>query len=126
MTHAARILPICLIALSCVGCNEGAEQRKPTPEPAQQSVLSDEQRALRSAREAITTHALTTLSLDCVKLGIDSTSADGYELTAYEIHDAKCGGDPQTAPRLFSMRIERDGKIWTDAQSDAGELEPLP
>jgi len=44
-----------------------------------------------------------------------------------EKHDATCGGDPATAPRLFSVEVNvATGSVSSDATSLVGEMEPLP
>jgi hypothetical protein len=49
-----------------------------------------------------------------------------YLVEVRELHNAKCGGDPSTSPRLFNLRITIGGQdVWTDANSPAGEFHKL-
>ena len=46
----------------------------------------------------------------------------GHRVDVREKHDAQCGGDPATAPRLFSYEIDRrSGKMKTDAAAPDSE-----
>ena len=108
-----------------------APQEKPAaaapaqaPAPAQDSAEAD---AVARARTAIKKHQLTRLTSDCIKLEVDGASEGTYAVQVYEVHDAKCGGDPETEPRLFSVNVKpQTGEVWTDADSEDGELRKLP
>ena len=40
---------------------------------------------------------------------------DNYQINVHEKHDATCGGDPNTAPRLFTLTVAKaDGKVSVD------------
>jgi hypothetical protein len=52
------------------------------------------------------------ISLDCVAYGTEETTATYFEFVLREIHNAKCGGDPETSPAIDRYRVyRRSGKI---------------
>lgn len=78
-------------------------------------------------RQAVISHRLVD-NADCVDYVITRNihpRVDQVELR--EHHDAKCGGDPQTAPRLFNVIVDRKTQeMATDASDPAdGGLEML-
>jgi hypothetical protein len=59
------------------------------------------------------------ISLDCVAYGTEETTATYFEFVLREIHNAKCGGDPETSPAIDRYRVYRQsGKIqqWEAAE----------
>ncbi|MGE5214010.1 MAG: hypothetical protein ACM3NN_10005 [Nitrospirota bacterium] len=59
------------------------------------------------------------ISLDCVEYGTEETTNSYFEFVLREIHNAKCGGDPQTSHVLDRYRVyRRSGKIeqWKAAE----------
>lgn len=52
------------------------------------------------------------LSLDCVDLFLEATTARYFEYAVRERHGGKCGGDPEVAPIVDRFRVpKRGGKI---------------
>lgn len=52
------------------------------------------------------------ISLDCIAYGTEETTKTYFEFVVREIHNAKCGGDPETAPAIDRYRVYRhSGKI---------------
>src|SRR5436190_22187938 len=52
------------------------------------------------------------ISLDCVSYGTEETTNAYFEFVLREIHNAKCGGDPETSHVLDQYRVyRRSGKI---------------
>src|SRR5262245_53611499 len=52
------------------------------------------------------------ISLDCVAYGTEETRKAYFEFVLREIHNAKCGGDPDTNPAIDRYRVyRRSGKI---------------
>jgi|SRR5215470_8727840 len=52
------------------------------------------------------------ISLDCVEYGTEETTNAYFEFVLREIHNAKCGGDPETSPVIDRYRVyRRSGKI---------------
>ena len=64
------------------------------------------------------------ISLDCVSYGTEETTNAYFEFVLREIHNAKCGGDPETSHVLDRYRVYRaSGKIeWLDRV--AGNWQP--
>jgi len=54
------------------------------------------------------------ISLDCVEYGTEETTDSYFEFVLREIHNAKCGGDPEMSHVLDRYRVyrrSRSGKI---------------
>ena len=59
------------------------------------------------------------ISLDCVAYGTEETTKAYFEFVLREIHNAKCGGDPDTSPAIDRYRVyRRSAKIeqWEAAE----------
>lgn len=140
MTGRTRWALVCAGALVCSACSgkEGAPAAAGNDAPRQPAAqvavtdspvsitASEDEAAVARAKDAIAKHQLTAVAPDCLKLEVDASSADNYDVTVYELHDLKCGGDPATQPRLFSMQLAKDGsKVLSDAKSEDGEMTPL-
>lgn len=55
---------------------------------------------------------LTSLDSECVSFYVErGDSNSGYWLELREIHNTKCGGDPDTVPRLASVIVSADKKL---------------
>ena len=57
--------------------------------------------------------------LDCITYGTEETTNGYFEFVLREIHNAKCGGDPETSPAIDRYRVyRRSGKIeqWEAAE----------
>jgi hypothetical protein len=90
---------------------------------------SDENRTVLAVSQAIRRNKLTKLADECISYQFDgSSSNDDFLVDVRENHgNPKCGGDPSTAPRLFTVRVSRrTGEMATDAHSPSGEFHPLP
>ena len=52
------------------------------------------------------------ISLDCIAYGTEETTNAYFEFVLREIHNAKCGGDPEISPAIDRYRVyRRSGKI---------------
>ena len=52
------------------------------------------------------------ISLDCISYGTEETTNAYFEFVLRELHNAKCGGDPETSPAIDRYRVyRRSGKI---------------
>src|SRR6266404_2609322 len=52
------------------------------------------------------------LSLDCIAYGTEEKTNTYFEFVLREIHNTKCGGDPETSPAIDRYRVYRNsGKI---------------
>ena len=59
------------------------------------------------------------ISLDCIAYGTEETTNAYFEFVLREIHNVKCGGDPETSPAIARYRVYRQsGKIqqWETAE----------
>ena len=59
------------------------------------------------------------VSLDCIAYGTEETTNAYFEFVLREVHNAKCGGDPETSPAIDRYRVSRrSGKIqqWEAAE----------
>lgn len=97
------------LAAACVGA------RSPTDKPL------DESAAVALVDDAIVTNRLTTLPLQCLVLSPSSDGPSGYLVTVRELHSKECGGDPNTSPRLFSIKVDGASKVLTLEQIDGTE-----
>jgi hypothetical protein len=50
------------------------------------------------------------ISLDCIAYATEKTTKAYFEFVLREIHDAKCGGDPETSPALDRYRVYRHSR----------------
>src|SRR5215475_7079991 len=52
------------------------------------------------------------ISWDCISYGTEETTNAYFEFVLREIHNAKCGGDPEISPAIDRYRVYRhSGKI---------------
>lgn len=52
------------------------------------------------------------IAWDCISYGTEETTNAYFEFVLREIHNAKCGGDPETSPAIDRYRVDRhSGKI---------------
>jgi len=66
------------------------------------------------------------ISLDCITYGTEETTNAYFGFVLREIHNAKCGGDPEVVPVVDRYRVyRRSGKImrWNPAE-EKSELQP--
>jgi hypothetical protein len=59
------------------------------------------------------------ISWDCISFGTEETTNAYFEFVLREIHNAKCGGSPETSPAIDRYRVyRRFGKIehWEAAE----------
>ena len=57
------------------------------------------------------------ISLDCIAYGTEETTNAYFEFVLREIHNAKCGGDPDTSPAIDRYRVyRRSGKSSSGKQ----------
>lgn len=83
--------------------------------------VHSEEQAIRRVSESVARNQLTSLKPECLMFMAEKTK-QGYTVDVREKHDAQCGGDPATAPRLFSYEIDRrSGKMKTDAAAPDSE-----
>jgi len=52
------------------------------------------------------------ISLDCISYIIEEKTKAYFQFVLREIHNAKCGGDPEVSPAIHRYRVDRhSGKI---------------
>jgi hypothetical protein len=68
------------------------------------------------------------ISWDCILYGTEETTKAYFEFVLREIHNAKCGGDPETSPAIDRYRVYRDsGKItqWEPVEDKWRPYKPV-
>ncbi|SAM67030.1 hypothetical protein CHUV0807_1698 [Cardiobacterium hominis] len=76
--------------------------------------VNSEDAAFTAALAALEKHQLTSLKTECLFFDA-AEEGDNYQINVHEKHDASCGGDPNTAPRLFTLTVAKaDGKVSVD------------
>jgi hypothetical protein len=76
--------------------------------------VTTEDEAIRLATEAIHKYHLTTLKDDCGLIDVNDRHSR-FDIVVRERHTAACDGDPETQPRLFTIRVrKRDGQLTSD------------
>ena len=125
----------------CAGCSKTPPPEPPPPTstdvpkppvapppPAAPSEESAEDKTVLAVSKAIRTYKLSDREDACLAYRFDDAALpDAYVVDVLENHrHAKCGGDPNTAPRLFTVRVAKsDGAMSTDQGSKSGEFRKL-
>jgi hypothetical protein len=99
--------------------------------PATAMAASEEQAkaAFDRAEWIIKQHRLLTLKAQrCAKLVLrDDGNARTAKVGVYEVHDRKCGGDPDVEHRLFDLEIDmKTGAAKWDNNFPDMEMRPVP
>ena len=69
------------------------------------------------------------IAWNCISYGTEETTNAYFEFVLREIHNTKCGGDPETSPAIDRYRVyRRSGKIehWKAAQDKWELYKPSP
>ena len=106
MNHISRLITVAVVAVTLV--SPVIAQASP------RSRLLDEDAALALLKRTLNHDRVYThrISLDCVSYGTEETTNAYFEFVLREIHNAKCGGDPETSHVLDRYRVyRRSGKI---------------
>lgn len=84
-------------------------------------------RFIVKAKNATKEFNLTEISISCLNFKLLDEKFEGQVIVdVREVHNATCGGDPKTHPRLFSIGFdESKNEIWSDAKSLLGQMEKL-
>jgi hypothetical protein len=105
-----KIAPL-LLAMSAAACASAFAEKVTTRDAA-----------INLAVKAIHQYHLTTLKDDCGRLDVRE-EASWLDVDVVEVHDAACGGDPQTQPRLFTVRVRKsDGRMTSDVYDSVSYL----
>ncbi len=88
--------------------------------------LTDLQMVL-DARARILAAGLARDDAECLAFRILPERPDEpSRLDVLEKHNARCGGDPHTAPRLFGVEVDRATGAMRDDAASPGRYVPLP
>ena len=91
---------------------------------AQSEPISNKDQAVAHVSASVARHRLTSLKPECL-LFITTESTNSYTVDVHEKHDAHCGGDPHTAPRLFGYEVDKaSGRMQID-DPVSGETRPI-
>lgn len=87
----------------------------------------DQSDFIAKAKQATIKYELTTRPIECLIYEVlDKKNKGKIVVDVREKHGGKCGGDPSTSPRAFSVAFdESTGKVWSDANSLLGQLEKM-
>ena len=98
-----------------------------TDSQSQQDSQNAKDRTLIAVRKAIRQAHLTDRRDECLAYRFDSNeSEDAYLVEVMENHRrASCGGDPQTQPRLFTIRVDKKTQAMSTDQGSPGRFRPL-
>ncbi|WP_296229355.1 hypothetical protein [Ralstonia sp. UBA689] len=133
-----------LASLALAGCGRSDEAPKPAA-PAQASApaaatastptapaagvpaLSEAEQAKAAdiARAAILKYKLTSLSPECLSFLADQEDATHYSVEVLENHTPACGGDPNTAPRVVTLLIDKNTGALQKDDPATGDYVPL-
>jgi hypothetical protein len=93
-----------------------------------QDSQSPEDRTLIAVSKAIRQAHLTERPDECLAYRFDANaSGDAYLVEVRENHRrAGCGGDPQTQPRLFTVKVDKQTQAMSTDQGLPGRFHPLP
>ena len=59
-------------------------------------------------------------ALDCLAVLPEDDAGDGWSFALHEVHDARCGGDPDISPVRARYRVSAAGEVSVyDAAEDA-------
>ncbi len=99
----------------------------PAKEGTAQDAQSIEDRTLISVSKAIRQAHLTDLRDECLIYRFDPrASKDEYIVEVRENHSrAACGGDPQTEPRLFTVKVDKKTQKMSADEGSPEQFHPL-
>jgi hypothetical protein len=64
------------------------------------------------------------IAWDCISYGTEETTNAYFEFVLREIHNAKCGGDPETSHALDRYRVYRSSRKITHWEAPEDKWEP--
>ena len=119
-----RLLPWFIAAVNLFGVRD-AQAAPPCPPP--RHAVSSREEAITAAQSAVAAYRLTRLASDCLMFQIrDASQGQSYDVIVREKHDDACGGDLNTAPRLFTIQVAADGRLRSDARTLTSSMELVP
>ncbi|MCP1173973.1 hypothetical protein [Ralstonia chuxiongensis] len=132
-----------LTALALVGCGRSDDAHKPAaPASASTPAASapgasnaanappavseaEQAKAVDLARAAIEKYKLTTLPQECLSFMVDRADDTHNSVEVRENHTPACGGDPNTAPRVVTLLIDKNTGALQKDDPASGEYVPL-
>jgi hypothetical protein len=127
MRFAGLLLLSAALVLSAA-CSDGKDD---TANPASSTTsglppppkVADDAAAVAQVSATVASHKLTTLKPECLSYVPYPRDAQAIIVDVHELHNAACGGDPDVAPRLFTIEVDRaSGRMRTDATDPAAGL----
>ena len=110
MNHISRLITVAVVAVTLVS--------PVIARASPRSRLLDEDAALALLERTLNHDRVYThrISLDCITYRTEETTDTYFQFVLREIHNAKCGGDPETSPVVDRYRVyRRSGKIkWLE------------
>jgi len=110
MSHISRLITVAVVAVTLVS--------PVIARASPRSRLLDEDAALALLERTLNLDRVYThrISLDCITYRTEETTDTYFQFVLREIHNAKCGGDPETSPVVDRYRVyRRSGKIkWLE------------
>lgn len=110
MSHISRLITVAVVAVTLVS--------PVIARASPRSRLLDEDAALALLERTLNHDRVYThrISLDCITYRTEETTDTYFQFVLREIHNAKCGGDPETSPVVDRYRVyRRSGKIeWLE------------
>ena len=107
------------------GASNGANSAN-APAASTPAVSEAEQaKAVDLARAAIEKYKLTTLPQECLSFLVDRADDTHNSVEVLENHTPACGGDPNTAPRVVTLLIDKNTGALQKDDPASGEYVPL-
>lgn len=104
----------------------GASNAANAPPASAPAVSEAEQtKAVDLARAAIEKYKLTTLPQECLSFMVDRADDTHNSVEVRENHTPACGGDPNTAPRVVTLLIDKNTGALQKDDPASGEYVPL-
>ena len=141
------LLLAALAALAIAGCGRSDDAHKPAvPAPASAPAASapgasnaanapaasapavseaEQAKAVDLARAALEKYKLTTLPQECLSFLVDRADDTHNSVEVLENHTPTCGGDPNTAPRVVTLLIDKNTGALQKDDPASGEYVPL-
>lgn len=122
-------LPVvmCALGLSLVAASEAFASGVCPIQPVE---IHSSQEAAKLAVKAAEIYKLSPIPLKCATYQSDDDDGKSgpYRVSFYENHTPECGGEPDIAPRLFTIIVTSKGRMKTDAYGEdmaTGKYRPL-
>jgi hypothetical protein len=127
-TRLPSILIILFSLIQSSGCNLSEEGSifESTNQAKEEQLKDGIQSDVALAKKIIREYSLTEIPISCLKFeNIEKVKDFKTVVEVRELHNESCKGDVLTSPRLFSIAFDENNRVWSDAKSLLGQLEPL-